>query len=96
MAQRAEGVAAIYQDDAAGRETGFVADYPKGRHDSDGAGTGPRQAGTAGQRDRRSGEDLLRLGGLSPVRQRYEAVRRTEGQGRLPRHTDARQGVFRR
>ena len=96
MARRAEGIAAIYQDDAAGREAGCVPDYPKGGQDSAGAGTGPRQAGTAGQRGRRSGEDLLRLGGLSPVRRRHEAVRRTERQGRLRRHTDACQRVLRR
>ena len=34
MARRAEGIAAIYQDDAAGREAGCVPDYPKGGQDS--------------------------------------------------------------
>lgn len=34
--------------------------------------------------------------GLSPVRRRHEAVRRTERQGRLRRHTDACQRVLRR
>lgn len=63
VARRVEGVAAVHQDDAAGRETGVFAGYPEGGQDRAGVGT-KCQRGANGCPE---GKGVLFFRGLSPV-----------------------------